>query len=59
MMLRYSFDLGADAELVEKAVQGVLTAGIRTGDIATPGSNKVSTTAMGDAGLRELDRTAG
>jgi len=59
MMLRYSFDLGADAELIEKAVQTVLKAGIRTGDIATPGSSKVSTTAMGDAVLRELDRLAG
>jgi 3-isopropylmalate dehydrogenase len=59
MMLRYSFDLGADAELIEKAVQTVLKAGIRTGDIATPGSSKVSTTAMGDAVLKELDRIAG
>jgi 3-isopropylmalate dehydrogenase len=58
MMLRYSFDLGADAELIEKAVQAVLSAGIRTGDIATPGSSKVSTTAMGDAVLKELDRIA-
>src|SRR5262245_45932813 len=58
MMLRYSFDLGADAALIEKAVQGVLAAGIRTGDIATPGSSKVSTTAMGDAVLKELDRIA-
>jgi 3-isopropylmalate dehydrogenase len=58
MMLRYSFDLGSDAELIETAVQGVLSAGIRTGDIATPGSTKVSTTAMGDAVLKELDRLA-
>ena len=58
MMLRYSFDLGADAELLEKAVQGVLAAGVRTGDIATPGSSKVSTTAMGDEVLKELDRVA-
>jgi 3-isopropylmalate dehydrogenase len=58
MMLRYSFDLGDDAELIEKAVQGVLAAGTRTGDIATPGSSKVSTTAMGDAVLKELTRIA-
>jgi 3-isopropylmalate dehydrogenase len=58
MMLRYSFDLGADAEVIERAVQEVLTAGIRTGDIATPGSSKVSTTAMGDAVLKALDRIA-
>jgi 3-isopropylmalate dehydrogenase len=59
MMLRYSFDLSADADLIDKAVQAVLAAGIRTGDIATPGSMKVSTTGMGDAVLRELDRLGG
>ncbi len=58
MMLRYSFCLGDDADLIDKAVQSVLAAGIRTGDIATPGSQKVSTTAMGDAVLQELDRLA-
>jgi 3-isopropylmalate dehydrogenase len=39
-------------------VQEVLSAGVRTGDIATAGSNKVSTTAMGDAVLKALDRLA-
>ncbi len=58
MMLRYSFDLIADADLIDKAVQEVLSAGVRTGDIATPGSSKVSTTAMGDAVLKALDRLA-
>jgi 3-isopropylmalate dehydrogenase len=58
MMLRYSFDLGADADLIDKAVQDVLSSGVRTGDIATAGSSKVSTTAMGDAVLKALDRLA-
>ncbi len=58
MMLRYSFDLGADADLVERAVQNVLATGVRTGDIAGPGGRKVSTTGMGDAVLAELDRLA-
>jgi 3-isopropylmalate dehydrogenase len=58
MMLRYSFDLGDDADLIDKAVQEVLSAGVRTGDIATPGSSKVSTTAMGDAVLKAMDRLA-
>ncbi len=58
MMLRYSFDLGDDADLIDKAVQEVLSAGVRTGDIATPGSSKVSTAAMGDAVLKALDRLA-
>ena len=58
MMLRYSFDLGDDADLIDKAVQEVLSAGVRTGDIATAGSSKVSTTQMGDAVLQALDRLA-
>jgi 3-isopropylmalate dehydrogenase len=59
MMLRYSFNLGEDAALIEKAVSNALAAGIRTGDIMTPGATKVSTTGMGDAVLKELDRLAG
>ena len=33
MMLRYSFDLGDEADLVENAVRQALGAGVRTGDI--------------------------
>lgn len=58
MMLRYSFDLAEDADLVEKAAKNVLATGIRTGDIAGPGSKIVSTTQMGDALLKELDKLA-
>jgi 3-isopropylmalate dehydrogenase len=59
MMLRYSFGLADDADLIDRAVQAVLAAGIRTADIATPDTTKVSTTAMGDALLKELDKVAG
>ena len=55
MMLRYSFDLGADADLLEKAVENVLESGLRTADIASPGSQQVSTSGMGDAILSQLD----
>jgi 3-isopropylmalate dehydrogenase len=58
MMLRYSFDLAEDAELIEKAVQDVLAAGRRTGDIAAPGQAVISTSAMGDALLAALDARA-
>lgn len=34
MMLRYSFNLGKEADMIEKAVNNVLDAGWRTGDIA-------------------------
>jgi 3-isopropylmalate dehydrogenase len=53
-MLRYSFDLGAEADLVEKAVRDTLAAGIRTGDIARAGETRVSTRSMGDAVLDRL-----
>ncbi|MDH5556087.1 MAG: 3-isopropylmalate dehydrogenase [Alphaproteobacteria bacterium] len=58
MMLRYSFGLLDDADLVEKAVQNVLGAGIRTGDIVGPGMKAVSCSQMGDAVLAELDKLA-
>ena len=58
MMLRYSFNLGADADLLEKAAQNVLSGGVRTGDIAEPGQTPISTTAMADAVVAELGRLA-
>src|SRR5580692_7224883 len=54
MMLRYSFDLGDEADLVEAAVRQTLGAGIRTGDIARTGQTRVSTRSMGDAVLDQL-----
>ena len=36
MMLRYSFDLAAEADFIEKAVADVLEAGWRTADIKSP-----------------------
>ncbi len=57
MCLRYSFGLGEAADRVEGAITRVLAAGIRTRDIATDGSNAVSTSAMGDAIVRELAAT--
>ncbi|NRO96140.1 3-isopropylmalate dehydrogenase [Paraburkholderia sp. NMBU_R16] len=49
MMLRYSLNKAEQAERIEKAVQQVLEAGYRTGDIATPGCRQVGTAEMGDA----------
>ncbi len=56
MMLRYSLDLGGEADLVEGAVRNVLSGGKRTGDIAKPGEATVSTGEMGTAVLDELER---
>ncbi len=58
MMLRYSFNMAANADLLEKAVHSVLASGIRTADIAEQGQPTVGTTAMGDAVVKELDRLA-
>jgi 3-isopropylmalate dehydrogenase len=59
MMLRYSFDLAAEADLIERAVEDVLEQGIRTADIVSEGTTEVSTEAKGDAVLAALDRLAG
>ena len=49
MMLRYSFDMIAEADAVESAVNKVLDDGIRTGDIMSEGMTLVSCSGMGDA----------
>ena len=48
MMLRYSFDLDAEADMIEKAVKKVLEDGYRTVDIMSDGMIQVGTKAMGD-----------
>ena len=58
MALRYSYDLADDADLIETAAKNVLARGIRTGDIMTPGCTLVSTEAMGEALVKELDSLA-
>jgi 3-isopropylmalate dehydrogenase len=57
MMLRYSFDLGGEADLVENAVRRALAAGVRTNDIVQPNTTRVSTRVMGDTILRELEKS--
>ena len=58
MMLRYSFDLGEEAGMIERAVEAVLARGLRTADIEQAGTTRVSTRGMGDALLEELGRLA-
>src|SRR5438132_4717744 len=58
MMLRYSFDLAEEADLIEKAVAQALAAGTRTADILQPGTARISTREMGDTILRELEKAA-
>jgi len=56
MCLRYSFDMAAEADLLDLGVQNVLGAGVRTGDIMQDGMKQVGCTAMGDALIAELDK---
>lgn len=54
MMLRYTFNDEANAARIEAAVRKVLAQGIRTADIWTEGTKKVSCSAMGDAVVAAL-----
>ena len=58
MALRYSFNQGAEADLLEQAVAELLSDGKRTGDIMAPGCELLSCTGMGDALLHKLDERA-
>jgi 3-isopropylmalate dehydrogenase len=48
MALRYSFDMGAEADMIEKAIASTLNKGLRTADIKSEGMSVVSTAQMGD-----------
>ncbi len=54
MMLRYTLQMPEPADRIEAAVKAVLAQGLRTADIATAGSSKVGTRAMGDAVVNAL-----
>ena len=54
MMLRYSLGMPEQADTIEAAVQKVLSQGLRTADIYTAGTTKVSTKQMGDAVIAAL-----
>jgi len=59
MALRYSFGMVKEADLIEKAIAAALDQGLRTGDIASPGTKSVGTAAMGDAIIAEVEKLAG
>ena len=54
MMLRFSLNQEAAAQRIEAAVQKVLAQGLRTADIYSEGTTKVSTREMGDAVVAAL-----
>src|SRR3990172_11536122 len=56
MALRYSFNLGKQADMIDQAIALTLAKGLRTADIKSEGTKVVSTAEMGDAILAELER---
>ena len=54
MLLRYSLDEPALAEVIENAVEAVLDMGLRTADISDNGDS-IGTAAMGDAVIEQLN----
>ncbi|MBV5293205.1 MAG: 3-isopropylmalate dehydrogenase [Curvibacter lanceolatus] len=57
MMLRFSLNQAEAADRIESAVQSVLAAGLRTVDIYSEGTTKVSTREMGDAVVAAMTKT--
>ena len=55
MLLRYSLDMGKEADRVEQAVLRTLEQGHRTADIAGAGDTREGTRDMGDAIVRALE----
>jgi len=58
MALRYSFDMGKEADLLDAAIAAALGKGLRTTDIKSDGTKAVSTAEMGEAILGEMERLA-
>jgi 3-isopropylmalate dehydrogenase len=56
MALRYSFNMLAEADLIDRAIASALEQGLRTADIQSEGCRVVSTTEMGEAIVAELDK---
>ncbi len=55
MALRYTCNLPAEADMVDKAVANVLDQGLRTADIMQDGKQLITTSEMGTAILNELE----
>ncbi len=54
MLLRHSLGLDKEASMVEQAVFEVVDDGLRTRDIAIPGSRAATTSQMGDAIVQRI-----
>jgi 3-isopropylmalate dehydrogenase len=59
MALRYSFDMGREADMIEQAIAAPLERGLRTADIKSEGTTLVGTREMGNAIIGEMEKLAG
>src|SRR5689334_7379677 len=59
MGLRYSFNMGREADMIDKAIAATLDRGLRTADIKSDGGRLVGTQEMGDAIIAEMERLTG
>ena len=58
MALRYSFNMGREADMIDKAIAATLDKGLRTADIKSDGTKLVGTREMGDAIIAEMEKLA-
>jgi 3-isopropylmalate dehydrogenase len=58
MALRYSFNMGKEADLLDAAIAAALARGLRTADLKSEGTTVVGTAAMGEAIVGEMERLA-
>src|SRR6186997_798329 len=58
MGLRYSFNMGREADLIDQAIAATLAKGLRTADIMSDGGKRVGTTEMGAAIIAEMEKLA-
>ena len=58
MALRYSFDMGKEADLIEQGIAAALERGLRTADINSEGATAVGTREMGEAIRGEMEKLA-
>jgi 3-isopropylmalate dehydrogenase len=56
MALRYSFNMGKEADLIDSAIAAALAKGLRTADIKSEGTTIVSTSEMGQAIVDEVEK---
>lgn len=58
MALRYTFNMGQEADMIDQAIANVLADGLRTGDIMQGGMTQVGTKAMGAAIVKHIQALA-